>query len=280
MKGYLVEIPEREHEAVRRLLELPAIAWQFLEQHGLNPSFYWCILQVRHSRLVEFFEGDVDILVGRLNLNDSGGIKWPLSTDYLVGIEAKCAYLDPEAKEITEDAIKSKKSSDQEMHKTQRQLKVLLQMGFDKVSLLDIIANPPASGIDSRAWFLALDIAVTSMKEMSPILQKRLPDDSPAGHWVWSIGSVIGGDETMRGAGAPIRLRIAQANPFLQISSEVQSRRKKMEYNLSTILTDLPTPCRLPAIFIDCRTCGKIHRIGNACNTAGQVGCKNNGVCP
>jgi hypothetical protein len=265
MKGYLVEIPEREREAVRRLLELPGIAWQFFDSHGLNPSLSWCIQRVRHDRLVESFKGDVDILMGRLDLNESGGIKWPPSTDYLVGIEAKCAYLHPDANEITEDAIKSKKSSEQEIRKTQRQVKELLQMGFDKVTLLDMIANPPAFGIDSRAWFVALETAETSMKEMLPTLQKRLPDNSPAGHWVWSIGSVIGGDETMRGAGAPIELRRACENPFLRKDSKTRSRRQEMQHNLHGILARLPPPCRLPAVFIDCGACTKVHRTGNVC---------------
>lgn len=301
-REYLVDIcsQKREHEAIQRFLELPFTSQGFFGSLGLIPSFSWYLLQIRKDRLVCLSkdEGDVDILAGRLSwsdskafesvlaeearnkpdfhpswhyyfaalkLADSGGIKWPPLTDYLVGIEAKCAYLNPEATEISENAIKS---THRKVRKLRAQVKSLLQMGFNRVALLDIIANPPVSGPDSQAWLVALNIAIRSRGAMFRILEERLPEDSPAGHWAWSIGSVIGGDETMRGAGSPIELRTAHENPFLQEGSEVLSRRQEMESKLSVILAELPSPCRFPVIFIDCRTCGKIHRREDACNKA------------
>jgi len=296
---YLVDIPEREIEAVHRLLKMPIIAEQFFWSLGVNPVFSWYLLQIRKDRIVSSLPGDVDILAGKLSwkdpkefeslvaaeakdrpnidpswhfdfaarkLADLGGIKWPPATDYLVGIEAKCAYLLPHANSISKDTIKSKKSSPGKVRKIRKQIENLLEMGFNKVALLDIIANPPASGPDGQAWLMALDIASTSEDEMSTVFSERLPANSPAGHWVWSIGSVIGGDESMRGAGAPVQLRIAQENPFLQVNSEIQSRRQEMERNLSTILGNLPLPCAFPVILVDCRICGRIHRMDVVCN--------------
>lgn len=267
-KGYLVDIPEREQEAIKRLLELPFISEGFFGSLGLSPPFFWCLLKIRKDRFVASLSGDVDILAGRLIGADSGGIKWPPLTDYLVGIEAKCAYLYLKANEISADTIKSRKSSPQKVRRIRLQVEGLLQMGFNKVALLDIIANPPASGIDGQAWLIASNIAMTSMEEMLPVLKDRLPMRSPSGHWVWSIGSVIGGNETVRGTGAPICLRIADKNPFLQADSGTQSRRQKMESTLDLVFSKFPSPRSFPVIFIDCKFCGKIHMMEDACNSA------------
>jgi hypothetical protein len=234
--------------------------------------------------------GDIDILAGRLNwgepkkfesllsdekknnpeshpswqhylaalrLAELGGIKWPPSTDYLIGIEAKCAHL-----HLTrgKDIIKSSKSSPQKIHKIQSQIENLLEMGFNKVALLDIIANPPAySQLDGQAWPIALNRAIMSKEKFEPILKKRLQANSPAGHYVWSVGSVQGGDESMRGAGAPIQLKMAQENPLLQGNSETQSLRREMENRLSTVFSNFPQPRRFPVVFFNCATCRTIR---------------------
>ncbi len=297
---YLVEIPEKEHEAIRRLLELMPISGGLFESLGLDPLFSWYLIEVRTDFHLGMLPTDVDILAGRLNWKDtgafqssleeeikcnpnthpsininiaalklaeSGGIKWPPLTDYLIGIEAKCAYLNPDADKITEDAIKSKKSSKEKVYGIQKQVEKLLSFGFDKVALLDMIANPPASGIDGQAWITASSISTSSKDAMSRILKQRLPEDSLAGHWVWSIGSIIGGDETKRGAGAPIELQKASENKFLQAGEEVDSNRKKMEIALNKIFGKLSPPYNFPVIFVDCRTCRTIHRLGDICNS-------------
>jgi hypothetical protein len=296
---YLVDVDsqKREKEAVHRVLKIPFIAEQFFLSLGLNPYLSWYLLRIRQKRIVSSLLGDVDILAGKLSwkdpkefeslvaaeakdrpnidpswhfdfaarkLADLGGIKWPPATDYLVGIEAKCAYLLPHADSISKDTIKSQKLG--KVHKIRKQIKSLLEMGFNKVALLDIIANPPASGPDGQAWLTALNIATRSEDEMSTVFSERLPANSPAGHWVWSIGSVIGGDESMRGAGAPVELRIAQENPFLQVNFEIQSRRHEMERNLSAILANLPSPRTFLTSFVDCETCRRIHRMDVVCN--------------
>lgn len=199
-----------------------------------------------------------------LELAEAGGIKWPPLTDYLIGIEAKCAYLDPNANEIKEDTIKSKKSSKGKVYGIQKQVEKLLSFGFDKVALLDMIANPPASGIDGQAWITALSLATSSKDAMSRILSQRLPNNSLAGHWVWSIGSIIGGDETKRGAGAPIELQKASDN---NLNTDGKTNREKMEIALNKIFEKLSPLYNFPVIFVDCRTCRTIHRLEDICNS-------------
>ena len=182
---YLVDIPGKESEAIKRLLKLLPITGGLFKSLGLDSLFSWYLIEVRTDLHLGLLPTDIDILAGRLSWSDpgafrsilaeeiknepnapqsvhrtltalklaeSGGIKWPPLTDSLIGIEAKCAYLDLNANEIKEDTIKSKKSSKEAVYKIQKQVEKLLSFGFDKVALLDMIANPPASGIDGQAW--------------------------------------------------------------------------------------------------------------------------------
>lgn len=300
---YLVDITEKEPEAIRKFLKLSFIAEGFFGSLGLIPSFSWYLLEIKTDRLVDSMSGEIDILAGRLNWSDpkaiesfqleeaksepelppachyylaalrlavSGGIKWPPLVDYLIGIEAKCAYLHPQANQISVDTIKSKKSSPQKVHRIRLEVERMIQMGCNKVALLDIIVNPPASGINGQAWLQASTIATTSMDAMFPILQNRLPVDSPSGHWVWPIGAVSGGDETRRGASSLIPLRIADDNPFLR-NPKIQLQRQEMEKKLRLLFAKLPTPCSFPVIFIDCGACGKIHGNGDVCTNIAQA---------
>jgi len=287
LREYLVDTSKREQEAISTLMDLPLVSKKFFGSLGLNSFFSWYLLNIKMDRLVSSMTGDIDILAGRLNWNDprvfealvseekknnpefhpclhynfaavklaeAGGIKWPPTTDYLVGIEAKCSYYD-----LPTGTIKSPKSSPKKIKDVQSQVERLLKMGFDKVALLDIIANPPAySQLDGQAWPIALNRAIMSKEKFEPIRKKRLQTNSPAGHYVWSVGSVQGGDESMRGAGAPIQLKMAQENPLLQGNSETQSLRREMENRLSTVFSNFPQPRRFPVVFFNCATCRTI----------------------
>ncbi len=257
--NYLVDIPDREHEAILRLFELPFIYQPFFTALGFNSPLAWYLLEIREHHFTDLLASEVDILGGPLVFTDFGEINWSQSTKYLIAVEVKCAYRH-------EDSIKSQKSSPQKMNKIQSKIEELLKAGFDKAVLLDIIANPPASGSDIRAWFNTLDMANTSLK-MFHILQDRLSNDLPAGHWVWSWGSVIGGEETDRGAGAPVELRRADQNPFLKGDLKVQTRRREVERKLYEILSKFSMPLSFgySVILIDCRYCGKIHSVKDSC---------------
>lgn len=298
--SYLIESSHGEHAAIRKLEGLLCMLDQFFASVSLNPYYCWFLLEIEMSDLVGSFKGDVDILIGRLRaknpndfqaalakfsrelphahptwhdnlaaleIADTGGIEWPPRTDYLVGIETKCLRLDPAAKEISEHAVKSRKSSRQSVRKIRLKVERLLEMGFDKVALLEFIANPPASGVDSRAWTLASNIASESEKAVASVFRNRLQPDTLAGHWVCSIGSVAGGDETLRGAGGATEYRPTQNNPRTHDLKKT-AHREEMEMNLRSILEALPAPRSFPVLFINCRPCGRLHRsyIENPCN--------------
>jgi hypothetical protein len=282
---------------------MPFLSERLFDSLGLQASFSWFILQIREERLIPSRRGDVDILAGRLRWTEpeafdhlvsverashpdwhisrnyemaalklarDGGISWPPSTGHLVGVEAKCAYLDASAGRIAAEALKSTKSSSPKTGKIRKQVESLLEMGLNHVVLLDMIANPPVSGPDGGAWISALGVASESISAMSPILGKRLPEGCEAAHWVWSIGSVVGGDEYHRGAGAPIELKPSRGNPRLANSVVTRSMRYEMEQNLRVMLSRFPTPLVWPAIFVDCKDCGSVHGLpwdGAACGS-------------
>lgn len=301
---YLVEMPEREHEACRRLVQMSFLSERLFGSLGLQPSFSWFILQIGKKRLVPSLNGDVDILAGPLSWTDpgafdalvseervnaqpgrhdswnyqiaalrlarEGGIKWPPSMDHLIAVEAKCAYLDPSADRISAETLRSTKASSSKTDKTRRQVESLLEMGLDHVALLDMIANPPVSGPDGGAWISALGVAATSIEAMFRILERRLRQDCEAAHWVWSIGSVVGGDELHRGAGAPMELRSSRGNSRLANAVATRSMREEMEQHLEAMLSKFPTSLVFPAIFVDCKDCGTLHGMswdGAACET-------------
>jgi hypothetical protein len=294
---YLVEDPKREREAIRKLLDLKWFAHEIFGLLGLDVGFSWFLLDVKKDKLCTFAKGDIDILAGRLEweapkefedlLNyefkgkenwhpsnvvllaavkyaATGGIKWPPSTDWLVAVEAKCAYLSPQADRIALEHFKSTKTSAQAIRHTRAQVKDLVRLGFDRVALLDIIANPPVSGPDGQAWLAAADLADRSMRTVSQILERRLSQDSVAGHYLWSIGAVAGGDEGRRGAGSPVELKRARDNPFLS-DSGARERREEGQQNLRTQFATLPKPLHLRTIFSDCGLCGRVHLEGAAC---------------
>jgi hypothetical protein len=303
-EGYLAEMSEREHEACRRLIQLPFLSERMFGSLGLQASFSWFILQLEKKRIVPSLRGDVDVLAGPLGWTDpaafdalvseeranaqagrhdswnyqlaamrlarTGGISWPPSTSHLVGVEAKCAYLDPRTEQISADALRSTKSSSSKADKIRRQVKSLLEMGLNHAVLLDIIANPPVSGPDGGAWISALAVASESTSVMSSTLDKRLPKECEAAHWIWSSGAVVGGDEFHRGAGAPQELRSSRGNSRLASSVASRSVREEIEHHLKALLSEFATPVVFPAIFVDCKACGTIHGLswdGTACGS-------------
>jgi hypothetical protein len=304
-QGYLAEMSEREHEACRRLVQLPFLSERLFGSLGLQGSFSWFLLQIEKERLVSSLRGDVDILAGPLSWKDPGafaalvdeereiaqpgrhdswnyqlaalrlaraeGITWPPSTRHLVGVEAKCAYLDPRTQRISSEALRSTKSSSGKTDKIRRQVESLLDMGLNHAVLLDIIANPPVFGPDGGAWISALAVATESTSAMSSILRERLPQQCEAAHWVWSSGAVVGGDESHRGAGSPLELRPSRGNSRLASSAASTSMRETMEQHLKALFAEFATPVVFPAIFVDCGTCGTIHGLswdGMACRSS------------
>ena len=298
LEGYLVDLGEREREAVERLVSLPAIGENFFWSLGLASGFSWYLLRIRADRLVVSIAGDVDLLAGRLEWTDparfqvmvaqeaqahpeahpswherfaawslagDGGIRWPPSVHHLIAVEAKCAYLPPDAAEISEEALRSKKQSPAKIRRVWQQVQQLVLMGFDRVALLDIIANPPGQGLDGQAWLVGSSIAGRTLEAMRPVLEHRLPSSSFIGHYVWSPAAVAGADERWRGGGAPLERRPATENQLLSNDVTVRSRRQQMERNLERILGDIPRPLGFPVMLVDCERCGGIHGAARSC---------------
>jgi len=268
----------------------------------VSAEFSWFILELRKDRLTNSAIGDVDLLAGRLEwtnpeqfealrqkemkqaragthpnnlaflaaleLASAGGIKWPPSTAWLAAVEAKCAYLNPQAPSISAENLKSTKGSVKKVAHMQEQLKSLLELGFNRVALLDVIANPPVSGPDGQAWLNAAAVAADSKRAMSRILERRLPLDSPAGHYVWSVGAVVGGHEGMRGSISIEELKVVRDNPLPSLDTQVSDRRHEVEKHLRNILTPLPKPLNLSlrVVFTDCQACGQIHWERSGCS--------------
>jgi hypothetical protein len=250
-------------------------------------------LEQRTDKLISSINGEFDIIAGQLKWKDSNsfddlikeeernkqnwhpswhsyfaalklaemdGIVWPPKIDYLVNIEAKCAYYDS-----TENKIKSKKNSQKKIYKIQKQIRRGFETGFDKVILLDVIANPPASGVNMDAWFNALAKADDSFNQMKNDFKARLSDDSPAGHWIWSVGAIEGGDELFRGAGTPINFKKTQNNFLLNSNEETKKNRIEMNQNLTILLSEVKQPKHFPVIMSYCDKCSKLHLLNEEC---------------
>jgi hypothetical protein len=71
-ESYLVAMSEREHEACRRLVQMPFLSEGLFGSLGLQASFSWFILQMRKDRAAPSLRGDVDILACPLSWMDPG----------------------------------------------------------------------------------------------------------------------------------------------------------------------------------------------------------------
>lgn len=268
--SYIIEQDgsERESVATHRLLATMPLRAQLF--HGLS----WFIMELRFSTLGLDEAGEIDIIGGRLTFSDpdayrsvyteeaaqwpdsvemmatrrfvqDGGLEWPPPMDLLVGVEVKCSY-------ENEGIIKSAKDSPDKLRDIHKQLRRDVDLGLDIVSLLDIIANQPATGKDSDAWWNASGKAFATLDAAEPILAKRIPAGLPVGHWVWSVGAVAGANEGIRGAGGPTCVRRPSANPHTP-------KRVRVEELLIQLLGVLPRP-RTPLVLLkDCKTCQRIH---------------------
>ena len=297
--SYLVETQECERTFLSRLGWSWDNLAPMLHSLGIHPHCCWALIEVDMEDLIISLKGDVDILIGRMAWSDpkrfedalrehltsleslpanaliqfmapdnlvaellaaKGELVWPPSTDYLVGIEVKCSRLqlaaNPLKEPITLDNMKSTKASPQKKRKIRLEIDKLLRLGCDRVGLLDLIANPPADGINMGAWHNASITSEKTETAMAEVLADRLPPDSTAGHWVYSVGAVAGAAETVRGVGLPQKYREARQNVQ---SSEAESLRPQLNQSITEILRRVSRPYSLPALFMNCRSCKRIH---------------------
>ena len=169
----------------------------------------------------------------------------------MVGVEVKCAYFDTKPR--------SSKSSPEKVGGIRKQIDWLLNMGLNRVALLDVIVNRPSDGIDSAAWLDAAGQAQISLQAMKGILRHRLPHNSPSGQFVWPVGPVIGGDESNRGAGGLLLIRQPLMNSgFGSKDRGILSNRKTLLGRIPRILEKMPVPRHFPMVFVDCRKCRRL----------------------
>jgi hypothetical protein len=288
---YIVEVDsqERESAAIRHLMGV--FRDEILQPFGIG-GLAWIIVEAAKPKLCPGIVGDVDILAGRLEFRDPSdydaaakeieakyprfpaplkaqlagrmvaeahGLAWPPVPTFVVGIEVKCAV-------FTEE-LRSAKSSAQKVRGIRKQVEWLERMGLDYTGLLEIVGNEPS--YEEHGGFLgAMRRSERSLKAMDDVLANRLPAESAAAHFIWSVGSVGGGDEGTRGAGGPLLLRAPQPNPRLATNElEALTHRRYLLTNVSRLLGQLPCPRYFPVVFLDCRRCGTIHNLDDvACS--------------
>jgi len=259
---YIVEQDPKRQEpvATRYLIGNPSYRERLLGHLGVPPELCWIMLDLRLEKIVPSLSGDIDVLAGPLSCAgpartpERGSIMWPPPLGYLVGIEVKRAYRDEYGN------LQATKRGPGQARKTLKQLRRDLGLGLDRVALLDVIAHHPATGTGSAPWVAAGATASDSLAKMENLFRERLSENGapiadlrPVGQFVLSIGSVSGGDETIRGSVEFELRRPARANPSRT------DRSPEFEEGLRRILEAGPAPSTLPIILTDCRFCNAIH---------------------
>lgn len=297
--NYLIESQHCERTFLAGLGWSWSALQPMLRSLGIHPHVCWALIEVDMRDLVPSLKGDVDLLVGRIGFKNherfegrlkehlaslnslpgntliqfmapdnvvadllagEGELIWPPKPDYLVGLEVKCSRLNtdvnPLTAPITVADMKSTKGSPQKTRKIRLEVEKLINIGCDRVALLDLIANPPADGINMGAWHSASVVAQKTEDAMQQVLLNRLPADCAAAHWVYSVGAVAGGDETFRGSGLPQQYREAQPTARSGIG---ETQRTELNESIVDILSRVSPPYFLPAVYMNCRLCKRIH---------------------
>lgn len=213
-------------------------------------------MEVQKPHLVPGLLGDIDILAGNLELKNPDdvceGLKWPPVSTRIVGVEVKCAYFSKS------EGPQSEKDSPKKIKKLRSQIDLLLEMGLNQVGLLDVIGNEPTEGVG--AFVSAMGRAMDSLRAFQPLIEVRLPDDTPAAQYCWAVGSVIGGDERIRGGGGLKVVRPGLQNPLLAAGDELAVRnRERLIESVAEMLSAIPAPTYWPLFFADCMECGRLH---------------------
>ncbi len=223
-------------------------------------SLWWYLIEIRENKLNNLISGEIDIIAGNLKFKSDEFRISEESTDYLVGFEVKCSYFSSEKDDIKSFKDYSKKKN----KKNEIYLKIneLIKTGFNKVVLLDIIANPKSLGNGIVGWFNAGELAHNSFEKIEKALINRVPADSIVGHLVYSEGPVEGGNTTLRNAPYINLIKSACENNHSnsakrkEINEAIFGILKEREEKL---LQDKSLRIQFPFVLIDCRSCGKIH---------------------
>ena len=198
---------------------------------SLDSNFIWLLFNYEFKKP----NVEVDIIGGKCKSDISNQCPCiqPL-LDYIIAIEVKCSRYN--CKE--ENGLKAKQEDD-DQEKIQKQLYYRLQMGFDKVSLLDILFTNPGTDDGLRAWFNASDKINNAHKIMknNKVFEGRLNNESleSVGQYFFGKGSVRDDiNEFLSGSGEAVVKKQSKLNPFLK-GKDVINNRKRIEETFNRI---------------------------------------------
>ena len=227
-----------------------SLTYKMFIDGSLDSDFIWLLFNYRfdnkkfvikdyRSNSIDKSNIEVDIIGGKCKFyvyNNFINIR-PL-LDFIVAIEVKCSRFD-DREENEEKKLKAKQR-DSEQEEIQKQLCDRLKMGFDKVSVLDILFTNPGTGKGIEAWFNASDKInnVHDIMQKDKIFKNRLNNRSldSVGHYYFSKGSVKKDDtnEFLNGSGEVNIKKRSKLNPFKK-NKIVTDNRKKMEEKFISI---------------------------------------------
>jgi hypothetical protein len=225
-----------------------SLTYKMFIDSSLDSDFIWLLFNYKfedNKFVIKDYKGnsidkdksniEVDIIGGKCKSHicykDKSFKIRPL-LDFIIAIEVKCSRYDYENDKLNAKQRKQKK--------IQRQLHDRLQMGFDKVSLLDILFTNPGTGNGIWAWLNASDKInnVHDFMQKDNILKNRLNNRSldSVGHYFFGKGSVKKDDtnEFLNGSGEVNIIKGSKLNPFLK-NEIVMDNRKKMEEKFISI---------------------------------------------
>ncbi len=262
---------KREKEAIRRIIDKPDFSSPFvtnlLELNSDSMPLFWCLLWQDTQKLIKdktiHKPGDIDIILGKfVIINDSNNYYALIKTDCLIGIEVKV--------EVHNKSIKNR-NEDQE--KVNQQITGLLNIGFDKVVFLNIIATEPQKGNGLEAWLNASENSNMAFEESERvsmgmnILLKDDPIFNCVGNWIAPWGAVVNKNEYFAGVVKLIERSHTLNNPLLHSNNAVQKRRKIVEEYINKNL-QMKIPMikirelfGMPTTFIIYSYCDKCHKI-------------------
>ncbi|MHB1646807.1 MAG: hypothetical protein ACYCSW_09945 [bacterium] len=149
--------------------------------------------------------------------------------NFITAIEVKCSIFD-NGEENEEKKLKAKQRDD-EQRAIQKQLYDRLKMGFNKVSLLELLVTNQGKGQNSDAWLNASYNATIpyDIMEKDEIFKNRLSNESltAVGHYVFKKGSVKKDEinEFLSGSGEVVVKKETKLNPFLKDEYTIRNRK-------------------------------------------------------
>ena len=264
----------------------PLAAWRIftgnstqmlLARVGIQWPAGWCMLRVNNPPQTE--AGDIDVIVGRLLSEPSilamteeerqlasmrfsadgyrtfkpEGPEVVFDLSHLIGMELKCAYVSiNEERQRTE--LKSKKDSEAKERRLRIQLNGLLELGFDRVYLLDVVAG---IAIDAKTFGETISlsaVSTTTADKHHPRGHEPFASDLSIGCMQVTLSPNKGHTEELGGSFLFSSQRKAPPNPYLQ-NPDVLERRGHLVNHLTGLLSKAKISPQIPVVLDYCARC-------------------------